>query len=68
MPSSQIQYHAYLLRIWQDIYDGQPVWRASLENAKTGERIGFATLTDLVQFLCAQTNSDTNLCNEVTEY
>jgi SAM-dependent methyltransferase len=37
-------YQAYLLRLWQEHRTGQPVWRASLENPHTGERLGFAGL------------------------
>jgi hypothetical protein len=52
----QQRYIAYLLRLWQvDGRDGQPVWRAALEDARTGERYGFADLTRLCAFLEAQT-------------
>lgn len=50
------QYRAYLLRLWQaDGEDGRPVWRAALEDARTGERHGFADLARLCTFLEEQT-------------
>jgi hypothetical protein len=44
-------YQAYLLRLWQVQRDGQSLWRASLENPHTGERLGFAGLTELFAYL-----------------
>ena len=44
-------YLAFLLRLWQVRDEGQAGWRASLENAHTGNRQGFASLTDLFTFL-----------------
>jgi hypothetical protein len=42
---------SHLLRLWP-IRGGQELlWRASLESARTGERRGFASLTDLFAFL-----------------
>ena len=50
------QYRVFLLRLWQaDGDDGTPIWRAALENARTGERRGFADLAQLCAFLEAQT-------------
>ena len=46
---------SYLLRLWPADSAGQLVWRASLENAQTGERLGFATLEQLFVFLMQQT-------------
>jgi hypothetical protein len=49
-------YRAYLLRLWQsEGEDGRPVWRAALEDARTGDRHGFADLARLCAFLEAQT-------------
>ena len=46
------RYRAYLLRLWlAEGEDGQPVWRAALEDARTGERHGFADLARLCVFL-----------------
>ena len=51
------EYLSYMLRLWQESgddpldVDGAPVWRASLTSPTTGERLGFATLDDLVEYL-----------------
>jgi len=44
-------YLAYLLRLWQVCSKGQTTWRALLESAQTGERVGFAGLDELFAFL-----------------
>ena len=54
-PAHPRRYCAYLLRLWQVESDGQPVWRASLHDPRTGERRGFADLTALGAFLAEQT-------------
>ena len=45
------RYLAYLLRLWQVRDLGQTDWRASVENAHTGERRSFAGLAELFAFL-----------------
>jgi hypothetical protein len=46
------QYRVFLLRLWQaDGDDSTPIWRAALEDARTGERRGFADLARLCAFL-----------------
>lgn len=47
----QRPYLAYLLRLWQIQEKGEIGWRASLENAHTGEKLAFAHLDELVAFL-----------------
>jgi hypothetical protein len=50
------RYRVYLLRLWQiEGDDDRPVWRAALEDARTGERHGFADLARLYAFLEAHT-------------
>ena len=50
------RYRVYLLRLWQaEGDDGRLTWRAALEDARTGERHGFADLAGLFAFLEAQT-------------
>jgi hypothetical protein len=50
------QYRAYLLRLWQaEDEDGRLVWRAALEDARGGERHGFADLERLCAYLEQQT-------------
>ena len=49
-------YHAYLLRIWQEKTTEAPVWRFSLEDPSSGQRIGFADLAALTAFLLQRTS------------
>jgi hypothetical protein len=51
------QYRVYLLRVWQVLSGERLVWRASLEDPRTGERHGFADLEHLIAFLAAQSGS-----------
>ncbi len=51
MSEEQRRYISYLLRLWQVQSQEGLVWRASLEQASTGERQGFACLADLCAFL-----------------
>jgi hypothetical protein len=44
-------YMAFLLRLWQVGHGEGAVWRASLEDAHTGERRALASLERLVAFL-----------------
>jgi hypothetical protein len=43
--------------LWLATEQGRLVWRASLENPHTGERLGFATLERLFAFLEDQTTA-----------
>ena len=45
------RYYSYLLRIWLAGDRDPPTWRASLEDTHTGERLGFASLQALCQYL-----------------
>ena len=49
------RYLAYMLRLWQVESEGGAVWRASLEDARTGERRGFSSLDALVAWLRKET-------------
>lgn len=51
-------YQSYLLRLWAAEDDGLRCWRAALEDARTGERIGFATLEELFAFLMRRTEDN----------
>jgi len=55
MSNQQTTSLSYLLRLWPTDAAGRQAWRASLENAQTGERLGFATLEQLFVFLMQQT-------------
>ena len=45
------QYRAYMLRCWTEEYEGQVVWRYSLEAVSDRQRTGFADLSSLFHFL-----------------
>jgi hypothetical protein len=47
-------YLAFMLRLWCTTSEDGVVWRASLEDARTGELQGFADLRSLWAFLEAQ--------------
>lgn len=50
-------YVAYMLRMWQaGSREGQPIWRASLEDPHTGERMAFADVAALLAFLSEWTH------------
>ncbi len=51
----EVEYLAYLLRLWLVNTDTGLVWRASVECPETGERHGFACLEALFTFLVEQT-------------
>lgn len=51
-PARRNTYVAYMLRLWQaGSCEGIPVWRASLENPHTGERLVFGDRKGLLAFL-----------------
>jgi dihydroorotase-like cyclic amidohydrolase len=49
--NSNQAYRAWLVRMWPVCRNGQMVWRASAEDAHTGERRAFADLPQLFAFL-----------------
>ncbi|MCB9149030.1 MAG: hypothetical protein H6641_09740 [Caldilineaceae bacterium] len=51
-------YHAYLLRIWREQHNEKIIWRASLEEAQSGQMHGFGSLRELFAFLETQTTTD----------
>lgn len=44
-------YYSYVLRMWLVGDTDQPHWHASLEDTRTGERKGFASLAALCEYL-----------------
>ncbi len=50
-------YHVYVLRFWtvESQWQPQDVWRFSLEDPETGQRIGFGSLDLLSDFLTHHT-------------
>ena len=61
-------YHASLLRLWREGPGG--AWRASLQDAESGERIGFADLERLFAYLRRLTHDTPDVSELVntTEY
>jgi hypothetical protein len=63
MDRERADYVSYMLRLWragEDVVkcdEEQALWRASLENAHTGERRGFANLEELFDFLREHTGA-----------
>lgn len=53
--SAKEAYFAYMLRLWRAAADGHLAWRASLEDPQTGERLGFADLGALFDYLAQRT-------------
>lgn len=47
--------HAYLLRLWHADW----TWQASLQDVKSGQRIGFASLEELFSYLMEAAEKDT---------
>jgi hypothetical protein len=59
MGQEQRAYLSYLLRLWQTQSGDVLVWRASLENARTGVRRSFADPAEMFSFLqCKMAHSD----------
>jgi len=56
----QQRYVAYLIRLWLSDNAGEPVWRGSLEDPHTGNRLGFADLSSLFEYLRRQTESQSS--------
>lgn len=57
-PSGREAYSAYMVRLWQaGSRGGLPVWRASLEDPHSGERLIFGGLAELFMFLTQLTES-----------
>jgi hypothetical protein len=50
----RMEYVSYLLRLWRVDGSTQPIWRASLKSASTGEQVGFASLEELFDYLRAE--------------
>ena len=50
LESRGIAYQVYVMRFWQEQIDS-PVWRISLEDPNTGQRRGFACLSELTAYL-----------------
>jgi len=49
--SARQLYKSYLIRLWPACHADQMVWRASLEDPHTGQRVGFSDLDQLIDYL-----------------
>ena len=58
MDKRQTTSRSYLVRLWPTGAAEQQVWRASLEDVRSGQRRGFANLEQLFVFLMEQTEHD----------
>jgi hypothetical protein len=52
------RYWAFLVRLWSVHHNGELVWRASAENAHTGEQHAFADMESLFDFLRAMVEKE----------
>ena len=50
-------YASYLLRLRRSDRAGQPIWRASLESTRDGQRLEFGSVEALIAFLSARYGS-----------
>ncbi len=57
MPNETPSYFAFLLRLWRADGDVVPAWRASLQDSRTGEEVGFAGLHELFKYLQQRTEA-----------
>lgn len=48
-------YVSYLLRLWRERLGQTSLWRASLQDPHSGERVGFAHLDELFAYLRERT-------------
>ena len=51
-----LDYHALFLRLWRD--DESSPWRVVLENAHTGEKVGFDSIKGIVDYLAGLSPQD----------
>ena len=51
MAAKERRYLSFLLRLWCTDQNGNETWRTSLEDPRTGEQHGFASLGMMVDFL-----------------
>jgi hypothetical protein len=58
MMDAKPHYFSYLLRLWLVGEGSQAAWRASLDDPRTDERLGFPSLEALFDFLKEQVNRE----------
>jgi hypothetical protein len=57
MKEKNENYFSYVLRIWLEPGDEEQ-WRFSLEDTRTGKRLGFTSLEKLMRFIDSLTNRE----------
>lgn len=67
MSEPRRRYMAYLLRLWQVRCEERWAWRASLESARSGERLGFASPDQLFDFLRGRMEEDEVMGDEIAD-
>ena len=68
MSKTEQHYLSYILRLWAETHESDLVWRASLEDVQSGERIGFSGLAGLILFLEAKGVTPANLINTLSTH
>ena len=54
----ETEYYSFLLRLWTvNRQNGQPIWRASLQSSESGEKLVFANMAEMVDYLESLTTS-----------
>jgi hypothetical protein len=67
MINDKPHYFSYLLRLWLPGDEGEVSWHASLDDPRTGERLGFPSLEALFDYLQGHVNQDTETKKEPSE-
>ena len=52
MPTIQ---HAYLLRLWSEVWEKRVLWRSQIDHLQSGRRAAFDTLEELLDYLRRET-------------
>ena len=60
------KYLSYLLRVWLVRDSGKSVWRGSLEDPFTGDRMGFANILELFIYLTTQIDKNDQDTDEMS--
>ena len=58
MDKPDLDYITFLLRLWRTEQHG--LWKASLEDSQTGQRLGFGSISAVCTFLEEQIDGNTN--------
>lgn len=53
-------YRSFLMRLWQVEVEKKTVWRFSLEDSVSGQKVGFANIAEMMSYLMAEICKDKN--------